>query len=687
MFLKKIPFDILLFLFLTFLIFRSFFSLSVLSGGDFRFEYQENARALFSPPYVWDGFFSAGSLGNYRAPYLFPYLPLFLTGLLTKINMNFILVERIVWFFPILIITLLSPFLLAKKLFSQSKGIQRAAPFIYVLNTYFLMVVGGGQVGAAMAYGLLPLLLLLTINLSKNPNLKKSILLGLVLSWSIFSDPRFTVVGLIVVVLYFLFLLPKSICFLSYVFLSVIIATGIHFYWLLPTILAQRSVLPGGYESPLWVSFLSFAPFSQTFSLLHPNWPENLFGKTYLTRPEFLILPMLAFSSLFFIYNKKQFEKKLIFFLIFLALLGAFLAKGANFPFGMLYLWIFNRLPGMSLFRDPIKFYPLVALSYSFLIPFTIERIVTLVNKKVKIKQFNLLTGIISFIILLSLLKPAWSGELSGIFVEKQIPKEYLVLKDFFGKENGFFRILWAPRLPYFGYYSVNHPAISSESLISSSLCVEPLCSLRQVTSDKWGNNCTPTNRCYVKELSYLLNPKAPEVLSDMAVRYIVVPLDIDGDLFVSERKYDPEQRHEVEAFLDSITWLKKVSVISGIAVYEVPGKVDHFFLKSGQGEISWRQINPTRYLINLKDYSAGTEIIFSETYDTGWKAIIGNEIYNSKIFHNLNLFTLPAKGKAQEIIIEYSLQKYAYFGLGFSLITLTMTIVCLALMGRKEKQ
>ena len=175
------------------------------------------------------------------------------------------------------------------------------------------------------------------------------------------------------------------------------------------------------------------------------------------------------------------------------------------------------------------------------------------------------LTGIISFIILLSLLKPAWSGELSGIFVEKQIPKEYLVLKDFFGKENGFFRILWAPRLPYFGYYSVNHPAISSESLISSSLCVEPLCSLRQVTSDKWGNNCTPTNRCYVKELSYLLNPKAPEVLSDMAVRYIVVPLDIDGDLFVSERKYDPEQRHEVEAFLDSITWLKKVSVIFNI--------------------------------------------------------------------------------------------------------------------------
>ena len=32
-------------------------------------------------------------------------------------------------------------------------------------------------------------------------------------------------------------------------------------------------------------------------SLLHPNWPENLFGKVYFLQPEFLILPILAFSA------------------------------------------------------------------------------------------------------------------------------------------------------------------------------------------------------------------------------------------------------------------------------------------------------------------------------------------------------------------------------------------------------
>ncbi len=53
--------------------------------------------------------------------------------------------------------------------------------------------------------------------------------------------------------------------------------------------------------NPGMLHFLSFADFSHTLAFLHPNWPENLFGKVYFLQPEFLLLPVIAFSALFFV--------------------------------------------------------------------------------------------------------------------------------------------------------------------------------------------------------------------------------------------------------------------------------------------------------------------------------------------------------------------------------------------------
>jgi hypothetical protein len=159
----------------------------------------------------------------------------------------------------------------------------------------------------------------------------------------------------------------------------------LHSFWILPALLIHQNAFTqlGGVTPTIdSVTYFSFAKFENAISLLHPNWPENIFGKTYFMKPEFLILPLLAFMSIFFV--KKEKQNKLILYFILLGIFGAFLAKGSQDPFGNIYLWMFQHLPGFFLFRDSTKWYTLVAISYAILIPFSIRSVYKFLKNKKK---------------------------------------------------------------------------------------------------------------------------------------------------------------------------------------------------------------------------------------------------------------------------------------------------------------
>ena len=103
---------------------------------------------------------------------------------------------------------------------------------------------------------------------------------------------------------------------------------------------------------------------------------------------------------------------------------------------------MFAHVPGFVMFRDPTKFYTLVALSYSVLIPYSIWRMYDWINAKVKSPAFvktmagkqNLLPNlflILNTLYLILLIRPVWMGELGGTFKSKEVPREYLELKNF----------------------------------------------------------------------------------------------------------------------------------------------------------------------------------------------------------------------------------------------------------------
>ncbi|MBI5619665.1 hypothetical protein HY950_01770 [Candidatus Gottesmanbacteria bacterium] len=490
------------------IIYRAWFTLVPLSSGDWPFLFVENIRE-----FSW--------LPEIRFLWLAPYYQIVTKIVVQYLRVPWEITEKLFWFLPFIVLSFVSSYKLTKSALGS---------LIYTTNTYILMIVGGGQMGVALAYALAPLVLKkYTVHSTQYTALIAN---GLLLATQVMFDPRIALLTILAVLLYQIVVGKSSIknLFLS-LGVPILFTTILHLYWLIPLI-TNPSVVGRqiGEATSAAVEYLSFASFSQTLSLLHPNWPENIFGKIYFMRPEFLVLPLIAFGSLLFLKNSKQNRTTLFF--VFLALLGAFLAKGASEPFGEVYIWLFNHVPGFALFRDPTKFYLYVALAFSMLIPFSLER----VNK---VKMVSLL-----FVIFWAFtIREALLGQLTGTFKPMTVPQEYIRLKDFLYRQPEQFQTLWVPERQRFGFRSLLHPALDAR-LVSKQSSISGI-------------------------LAWITREDTKKELDALQVRYVVVPSDVRGELFLTDRTYDEVLYNEAIQALDSLSWLKRISAFAPVILYE----------------------------------------------------------------------------------------------------------------------
>jgi len=464
----------------VFAVYRVWFRLGTLSAGDWPYLYLENIGEFSWFPeirFLWLGLY-------YQIP-----AKLFVQVL----GLSWEVVERVIWFVPFVLLCVYSSYRLTKSWLGV---------LVYTTSTYILMVVGGGQMGVAFGYALAPLVLDWFVRG------RKGLLGGLFVSLQLMFDPRMAYITLFGVVLYYLVTDWKKV---RLIIIPLIIAFILNLFWIVPIIMSGTGEYGDIYTGGEMVEFFSFAKFENAISLFHPNWPDNIFGKVGFQRPEFMLLPILAFSSLLF--SKKP---KILFFAL-LGLVGSFLAKGANEPFGMVYLWLFEHVPGFVMFRDPTKWYLLIALSYSVLIPYVLN------SFKVK---WVVWLFIVYWVILI---RPVWLGQLTGTFEPKAVPGEYIELKDFIYEQDGDFKTLWIPGRQRFGFVSKNHPAIEASSSAELSR-------------------------------SELLNKK---------VKYIIVPYDNREELFIEDHKYVPALRAELIEELGQLSWLEH-SQIENIDIFEI---------------------------------------------------------------------------------------------------------------------
>jgi hypothetical protein len=667
---------------LIIVVFHSWFSSGFLTSNDFLYFSKSMIKDATFNIYAWDWHSGLDGFARFVSPYswIFPFIN-FPQVVFGKLGFDWTFIERVVYFYPLLMLLIFSPILLVKYFFPKNK-FYLFSVLIFSFNTYSLLL-AGGEIFLALAYSLMPIVLVLfahMIDIRDNDGFSKykySFIAGLVFAVQIMIDPRFAFVTVFCVVFYSIFYaifkvgnfnkdkIKKYVYNLIFIFLIPgIIAVLLHAFWIIPSIMHGGNpveALGVSYSTGGAVQYLSFAKLENTISLLHPNWPENIFGKVYFMRPEFLLLPVLAFASLFFISKTKD-QKTNIYVLFFalLGLVGAFLAKGANDPFGAVYLWAFNHIPGFIMFRDPAKWYPLVAISYSILIPFSIWKIYEwlqsqpkflISNFKFLIKFQNRIINLQNLFIMLItlylilLIRPAILGQLGGMFKATVIPNDYVKLEKFLVNQPDYFRTLWIPSKQRFGYYSNNHPEMSAQVLFN-------------VTD----------NQSLFKKLS---EENTENLLQEASIKYVIIPYDSEKEIFLSDWKYDNLIYLQTVRETQKIPWLKQVASFGKIIVFAVPNPKGHFWSPSKTLSLAYEYINPVKYSVNIKNAKKGDIIVFAESYDVKWIAENSTfHVQSSKFDNKFNSFVLPANGN-YNLRIYYTPQDYVNIGLVISGITL----------------
>lgn len=172
------------------------------------------------------------------------------------------------------------------------------------------------------------------------------------------------------------------------------------------------------------------------------------------------------------------------------------------------------------------------------------------------------------------------------------------------------------------------------------------------------------------------------EKLSALSIKYLVVPYDSFGEIFVKDREYDEEQYNLLVAQLKSITWLKRKTSFGRIIIFETQDTKGHFYIE--EGSVSYTMINSAKYLVDVS-LSRPANLIFSENYSPYWKARVGSKTVSSeRTKDNLNAFPIVNTGHVQ-VEINFDLENYYKTGRFIAIITLLVcTIILLRRKGNK---
>ncbi len=665
--------------FIVWTIFSQWFSGSVRIGGDWPFYFKETLANFSTIPTLWT-YGRGGGLGGVSPVMNLDAYERFLFQIFVQtFSLDFTTVFFYGWFGLFLFLSITSSYIFSRLV--HTGVIERAITvLVFLTNTYVLMLVGGGQMGVALSYVSTPFMLTYFIRLirllrDQKVNLRSvrycSLKLLLSIALVIFFDPRIAFVVCIALGVYLLVSLPeifargrivKNFITLSGVF---VLALGLNGFWLIPENITKDNPLSGVASSVSLgsVKFFSFADFSHALSLLHPNWSENIFGKTYFLDSVFLFLPFLAFLALLGIFRSARsknisagdsFVNKIQVYFIILALIGVFLSKGTNPPFGIIYEYLFTHVPGFVLFRDPTKFYILTILSYSILIPIGIKYISGLLEYQKYLKWLKIyLFPIIVVIFLLSwtyMVRPALTGNLGGTFSKHTVPSGFQDFQSVLLKDDTFSRTLWVPRQSRFSYYDSNHPPVELSTLSLATTSAEFSIQLQ--------------------------DPVFQKKLIASGIGYLVVPADPLGELFVEERKYSQALRDGYVQVLESVPWLTKIAN-KDLEIYKTQSHNDLFTIQN-VNKVQYVRKNDANYEIILPS-GENMKLLFSQAYNSGWALRYNSLVIKpEKTEEGLMALDIPSRESTVRGEVVFEPDSFRTIGYIVSMVSVVLIILIL---------
>jgi hypothetical protein len=584
----------LLIFFLVLIYWRWFLPFSHV-GNDLHITFSENLLEQFNVPYTW-GARGAVGLGEYAAPILWFWPVDAIFGFLGNLGFSHNFLNQVFGVGAILFLGVIGTTRLLDYLKITKKG-KWLGTLFYLINTYFLILIDGGQLAIALAYAWMPIAYLAILKSIKG-KLKNKILAGVTVAILGLFDIRFIYIIFLLLILRFLYELlflsrRDLICWISSWLKSGVIIglvfVGLHSYWLVLAIFVRAPALPATYGRVAQASFLSFSTLGHSLFLLQPHWYKNVFGKVIAIKPEFVLIPMLVFLAP--VLRRKN---RVVGFWLLVSLVSVFLVKGTFGPLPEIYPWLFTNIPGFSLFRDPTKFYFLIALSYSVLLAITIDELskrfswkISLLGKKILVIPLLIAAY---FVLLVS---PVYMGKMTGTFSEPAYQKEFLKTNNTIDSDKEFGRVFWMPTKAPLGFSSPSHSSVEASRLVQKRPFMAGVVGTYETFN-------------FLREAPFM-----GELFDIAAIKYIAYPYP---DTRREELKQDNIDYYY--SFLDqlsSLSWIDGKLSDPPVSLLETNSSQDHLFISPntflifGSDKIYWD-------LMEIPDFKlAQNALIFAE--------------------------------------------------------------------------
>jgi hypothetical protein len=295
----------------------------------------------------------------------------------------------------------------------------------------------------------------------------------------------------------------------------------------------------------------------------------------------------------------------------------------------------------------------LIIIAYSILIPSTTYALSSLLRKNKMV-----FLPLLMFVVIWSLLiHQALLHTLPGTFAQHELPEEYIRLKNTLVADSAFSRTMSIPRQSRFTYSSDLHPTVDAFALMRATTSAEIIEKLRE--------------------------PVMAEVLARNAIKYVIIPYDSLGEIFLKDRKYNPIERERTEVAMDAISWLRKIQ--SGkLAVYEVPNVRGHFWMERNQSSVMEISSQSITYTLRVRA-DRPSKLIFAENYSPYWEATIGTQkIPSVRTDDNLNSFFIP-ESQNGTVTVFYTPEQFYAAGRLISLVTFLGVICGLIILSRRN--
>ena len=530
---------------------RWFLSFGIMSNGDWQYYFHTLQQQFFLNHLAW-----IGSTGLGQSNVTLSYTPLNIAeNLLGSLGLGFPYTERLLYFWPMVAALFLGGYSLSYGIF-RSKVAGVISGLIFLLSP---VVLASNSVPLFCAFGFAALSIHFFISALET---RKSLLTSVILLFVAGAyDFRVVYITLWILGFYIIFdccfsklglkryLRDRSSILITFFAILVLLNT----YWLAPLLVQGATSNNALFNRGLFGN--AFFDLSKSLTLFFYTW-TGAKPTDFVVQPVplyFWLIPLFAFFGL--VANVRN--RKVLFF-GFVALLGILLSKQVDVPFTGLYQWLFNHLPGFNAFREASKFYFLTALGYAVLIGSFVDWMWRhLTVRKWQVVSKYVLTALIAGIFLWNT-KPLITGEIGTIYVERHLPSDYVVLKDFITKQPDYFRTYWVPIKSRWGIYTNNHPAISGVSLIGTEW--------KQFIGFEQHNNNWPIR----EQIMEIFNkPYASQLLDSAAVKYVVVPLQDKANKDDFFQYYGGDRQFYVDA-LNQVSFLKRIDIgTKDIAVYE----------------------------------------------------------------------------------------------------------------------